>query len=163
MNLQESNVCRSFSIFHNEIVRQIKCEIMISDGMMIDVASSGPEKCGAKQYAAIWDTGATATAITKRVVDELRLPVVSRGMTSTAGGQVPTTGHFVHVWLPHGVVVTNCVASCVDLGILGVDVLIGMDIVGKGDFSISNYEKKTIMSFREPSMEHVDYTKQGTR
>jgi predicted aspartyl protease len=162
MNLQESRKCRSFSVIHNYIARQIRTEIMVSDGMMVDVAYRGPEKCGAKRYVAIWDTGATASAITRRVVDELHLPVISRGMTTTAAGLVPTTGHNIHLWMPHGIVIMHCVANCVNLGVLDVDVLIGMDVIGQGDFSISNYEGKTIMSFREPSMGHVDYTKNLT-
>ncbi len=39
-----------------------------------------------------------------------------------------------------------------------VDVLIGMDVIGLGDFSITNKDGKTTFSFREPSMEEIDYT-----
>jgi hypothetical protein len=139
-------------------VRKIQSEILISDGMAQGVAKIGPEKCGARKYTAIWDTGATSSAITRRVVNELLLPVVSRGISNTAAGSVETTGHVTHLWLPHGIIVMNCIATCVDLGAIDADVLIGMDVIGKGDFSISNFDGKTIMSFREPSMGHVDYT-----
>jgi predicted aspartyl protease len=159
MNLKESQEYRSFSIIHDEIARQIRSEILISDGMTFNVAARGPKECGAKRYMAIWDTGATSSAITKHVVDELQLPVVSRGTTTTAAGDISTTGHIIHLWMPHKVVITHCVANCVNLGVLNVDILIGMDVITRGDFSISNYEGKTIMSFREPSMRHVDYTK----
>jgi hypothetical protein len=159
MSLSE---CRAFTVEHNKLVRQIRSEILVSDGMMIDVASKGPEQCGAKSYIGIWDTGASSSAITQKVADDLKLRIVSRGITSTAAGKVATTGHTVHLWLPHKVVITNCIASCVDLGILGVDLLIGMDVIGRGDFSISNFNGKTMMSFREPSMEHADYTKPGS-
>ncbi|MDR1509743.1 MAG: retroviral-like aspartic protease family protein [Synergistaceae bacterium] len=132
---------------------------MVSNGVITDAASRGPEECGAKSYMAIWDTGASSSAITQRVVDELRLPIISRGMTNTAAGYVATTGHDIHLWLPHKVVITHCVASCVDLGKIDADILIGMNVIVQGDFSISNYDGKTIMSFREPSMGHIDYTK----
>jgi hypothetical protein len=39
-------------------------------------------------------------------------------------------------------------------------VLIGMSIINKGDFSISNYDNKTTLSFRIPSVKETDYTKE---
>ena len=42
----------------------------------------------------------------------------------------------------------------------GFDVLIGMDIISKGDFSISNYGGHTVFSFRSPSMGTTDYAEQ---
>ena len=42
-----------------------------------------------------------------------------------------------------------------------VDMLIGMDLITQGDFSITNTGNKTIFSFRCPSMHHVDFVTQG--
>lgn len=39
----------------------------------------------------------------------------------------------------------------------GIDVLIGMDVISKNDFAISNYNGKTQFSFRIPSQNDVDY------
>jgi len=35
--------------------------------------------------------------------------------------------------------------------------LIGMDIIGIGDFAVSNYNNKTIFSFRYPSKHKIDF------
>jgi hypothetical protein len=35
--------------------------------------------------------------------------------------------------------------------------LIGMDIVSMGDYSITNFEGKTVMSFRVPSLHKICY------
>ena len=43
------------------------------------------------------------------------------------------------------------------IGAQGIDILIGMDIISKGDFAISNYDGKTQFSFRLPSQQDVDY------
>lgn len=43
------------------------------------------------------------------------------------------------------------------IGEQGIDVLIGMDVISKGDFAISNYNGKTQFSFRIPSQNDVDY------
>jgi hypothetical protein len=57
--------CRAYTIVHDKIVKVIESEILISDGMIQEAAKNGPEKCGARKYAAIWDTGATSSAITR--------------------------------------------------------------------------------------------------
>ena len=35
--------------------------------------------------------------------------------------------------------------------------LIGMDVIQQGDFSISNFQGKTVMTFRRPSQKKIDY------
>jgi hypothetical protein len=37
------------------------------------------------------------------------------------------------------------------------DILIGMDIISAGDFVVTNYEGKTVFSFRIPSCECIDF------
>jgi hypothetical protein len=98
--------------------------------------------------------------ITPKVVADLRLPVIRVSASSTAAGITKTTIHNVHLWLPGRVVFNNCYVSCTSgLSILGVDLLIGMDIIGAGDFSVSNFDGKTVMTFRMPSIETIDYVK----
>ena len=38
------------------------------------------------------------------------------------------------------------------------DVLIGMDIIGSGDFAVTNSENKTVMTYRIPSVSRIDFT-----
>lgn len=40
----------------------------------------------------------------------------------------------------------------------GADVLIGMDIIGQGDFAITNRDEKTSFMFRFPSVGSIDFT-----
>ena len=39
----------------------------------------------------------------------------------------------------------------------GFEVLIGMDIIGAGDFAVTNSNGKTVMSYRYPSIERIDF------
>jgi hypothetical protein len=39
----------------------------------------------------------------------------------------------------------------------GCDILIGMDIIGMGDFAVSNYNGRIVFSFRVPSMAEIDF------
>lgn len=37
------------------------------------------------------------------------------------------------------------------------DIVIGMDVISQGDFAISNFEGKTIFTFRCPSVAKIDF------
>ena len=43
----------------------------------------------------------------------------------------------------------------------GADVLIGMDIIGKGDFAVTHPNGNTKFSFRMPSQADIDFVKEG--
>lgn len=45
----------------------------------------------------------------------------------------------------------------IELELTGFDALIGMDIIGLGDFVVSSYEGKTAFSFRMPSLHCFDF------
>jgi uncharacterized protein YchJ len=108
----------------------------------------------------IWDTGATSTCITQKVIDDLKLHAMKKCKTSTAGGDIETTQYLVDLWLPNKIVLPKCLVMKVELYALDADVLLGMDVLSRGDFTITNYQGTTVMTFRMPSMERVDYTQQ---
>jgi len=63
--------------------------------------------------------------------------------------------YLVSLWLPNQVTVTEV---RVTKGILSdADVLIGMDIINRGDFAVSNFDGVTKFSFRVPSRAHIDF------
>lgn len=47
--------------------------------------------------------------------------------------------------------------------LLGADVLIGMDVINNGDFSVTNHGGVTKFSFRMPSQNHIDFVADGQR
>ena len=52
-------------------------------------------------------------------------------------------------------------AMCTILGArVVIDVLIGMDIITLGDFAITNFGGKTVMSYRYPSVCTIDFAKE---
>lgn len=100
-------------------------------------------------YDALWDTGATNTVISKKVVDELGLKPVSKTKTFHANGESIVDVYYVNVILPNNM---GCNFLKVTQGILpNFDVLIGMDIIGQGEFIISQVDNKSIFEFRLPS------------
>ena len=62
----------------------------------------------------------------------------------------------VNVLLPNGVQIANLVVTEGKLT-QGTDVLIGMDIISMGDFTLTQRGGTTWMSFRMPSQARVDY------
>ena len=62
--------------------------------------------------------------------------------------------------LPNQVMIANITVPKGDFR--GADVLIGMDIIRLGDFSITNYQGITKMSYRTPSIKHIDYVEEHT-
>lgn len=113
-----------------------------------------------KMWVGLWDTGASKSSITKRIVNDLSLIPVGNTNISTANGVVTVNTYFVDIGLPNGVTVKNVLVSCADLGD-DIDVLIGMDIIKHGDFSITNTNNKTTFSFRTPSMQEIDYVEES--
>ncbi len=107
------------------------------------------------EFEAIWDTGASASAISKNVVDRVALQPTGVTRVSTAGGIQDCNTFLISMMLPNGVGFSAIkVAEC-KLG--GTDVLIGMDIIANGDFAITNYEGRTVFSYRTPSTGKIDF------
>ncbi len=110
---------------------------------------------------AIWDTGASGTVITQKIVDALQLIPTGFTKVNTASQQnIDTPTYVVDVVLQNGVRVMSVNVS---LGVIldGIDVLIGMDIIGLGDFSVTNFNGNTCMSFRVPSLHQIDYVEEA--
>lgn len=113
-----------------------------------------------KMWRGLWDTGASRSSITQRIVNDLSLIPIGKNNVSTANGIVPVNTYFVDIGLPNGVTVQNVLVTCCDLG-QDIDILIGMDIIRHGDFSITNVNNKTTFSFRTPSIREIDYVKES--
>jgi len=119
--------------------------------------SKGPEKSSG-QLMGIWDTGATGSVITQKVVDILKLEPIGLTQVNTASGQETSPVYLVDMILPNKVLIQGL---RVTLGRLTeADTLIGMDVICCGDFSITNIAGKTKMSFRIPSCVEIDYVKE---
>lgn len=112
-----------------------------------------------KEYRAIWDTGATNSVITKKVVTELSLQPISITRVQHGGGESDRPVYLVNILLPNNVGFSEMRVTEGDIH-GDYEVLIGMDIIGSGDFAVTNKDNKTMFSFRYPSIEHIDFVKQ---
>jgi predicted aspartyl protease len=106
-------------------------------------------------FQAIWDTGATASVVNQHVVDTLSLKPIRMAVVQTRAGEYRTEVYLVNILLPNRVAFHSVHVTRGD--ITGAEVLIGMDIIGTGDFAITNQNGKTVFSFRWPSSTKIDF------
>lgn len=70
--------------------------------------------------------------------------------------------YLVNVYLPNMVAIPGLVVSEFE-EIAQFGMIIGMDVIALGDFSITNHGNETWASFRVPSVDHIDYVADANR
>lgn len=138
------------------VLRVLQTACKISQGF--DPAGGGAHP-PLVEYQAIWDTGATASVITQAVVDACGLQPIGVVQTHGVHGTQLSDVYLVNITLPNGVGFMHIEVTKGQL-VGGADVLIGMDIITSGDFSVTNKGGTTTFSFRVPSEVHTDYVKE---
>lgn len=134
---------------YNKIVDQliVKCYLSLPSA---DSVESGP-------LDALLDTGAMSTCISTEKAAAMGLTQV--GMTQVVGANnEPFNAPMYVVRVRMGKMVIPLIPVIgLPMGNNRHDVIIGMDIISRGDLAITNYEGKTVLSFREPSLERINY------
>lgn len=110
-----------------------------------------------EDLSAIWDTGATNSVISKNIVTKYKLQPMGMVEVNTAGGKVLSNIYLLSIYLPNKVCFPA--VKVTEGSIAGADMLIGMDIIGSGDFVVTSYKNKTTFSYRIPSMAKIDFVK----
>ena len=101
---------------------------------------------------AAWDTGATNTIISPEIVKVLGLVPSGKCAVSAYGGVLEANTYTIDLCFENGYKNANLqVMSGDDDNDFDYDVLIGMDVITKGDFCISTVNDQTVFSFRMPA------------
>lgn len=121
-------------------VKEIKTEVAVK--------SMGAEDDVFHSYDAIWDTGAMDSCISPKVADELGLESYDvtrvRGVGDSTGTLRPV--YLMNLKLSNGVVIKGVRMVGIEVG--GSDVLIGMNVICRGNFSVFYDEQEDMnMSF----------------
>ncbi|MDP3948454.1 MAG: retroviral-like aspartic protease family protein [bacterium] len=151
----------AFTIKYGRRVRALNTKVGVF--LPLTQEETNAQKPKIFEYIGIWDTGATNSVITKKVADDLNLKPISVAEMHHAGGTSIANVYLVNIILPNTVTVAQIRVTEGQLiapqNILEKDhaqVLIGMDIIGMGDFVVTNFDQKTTLSFRLPSYEEID-------
>lgn len=131
----------------------------ISNVIVSDLTVVNPFNGSIEKTQGIWDTGATNSCISESLAKELNLHPIQRATVQGVHGSEEVNVYYITIILPNeniklNVPVTECKALSEDGKVC---ILIGMDVITKGDFCITNLNGKTVMSFRVPSIEMIDF------
>ena len=87
------------------------------------------------------------------------LKPVSYTKVRGVGGEMDSPVYRVRITLNNqDISLIALVSECEELSVDSkTGMLIGMNVICMGDFSISNYSGKTVMTFRVPSLQKIDY------
>ena len=146
------NTVLAFTVSYKGLTNVLGSWAEISEAFNPVSSSQPPSR---HKYNAIWDTGATGTAITQKVADDCALKPIGMAIVQTAKGQMHTLVFLANIYLPQNVCIYNLRVTLTD--IRDADVLIGMDIISLGDFAVTNTNGKTTFSFRVPSVQEIDF------
>ena len=145
----------SFTIRYNGLFNVLFSDCGIHSAID-DPEQTNPNSLKPKSYKAIWDTGATNTSITKKVAEECNLEPTRPTVVNTASGQDLVDVYLASIFLPNDIIIPLIAVN--EAVLKDFDVLIGMDIIGQGDFAVSNKNQVTQFSFRMPSLVSFDFT-----
>ena len=104
-----------------------------------------------------WDTGASGTCISNAIASKLGLVATGKKNIATPAGRTTVNTYLVSILLPNHVLISDIEVCDSHIGDQGIDMLVGMDIISKGDFAVSNHNGQTSFSFRLPSVKRTDY------
>ncbi len=145
----------AFTVTHKNILRALITPCGVSKAYD---PSSGQPMPPIKQFNAVWDTGATNSVISASVAQALGLTPFTFVQVCHAQGRSNVNAYMVNIVLPNNVVMQSVKVS--EGVIEGYDVLIGMDIIGVGDFAVTHKNGGTVFSFQVPSTHEYDFVKQ---
>lgn len=133
-------------------------EVGVIDPVQARLSGQNEPSTKIRKYKAIWDTGATNSVITSKIIEDLNLKPIGVVKVCTPNKESYENAYIVDFWLPNNI----CIRGLkVTEGIMpNADILTGMDVMILGDFTVSNYQGNTTFSFRCPSMNETDYVKE---
>lgn len=95
---------------------------------------------------AVWDTGASVTVISERVVEQLELIPVGKTKISGYNGRPVVTNEY-RVDLKFSDDVTVNFVNVAEAPLVMMDILIGMNVINKGDFHVDFRNGRQSFSF----------------
>lgn len=137
------------------ILRSLKTDCGVS---LPHILNGGKNSEPISAFTGLWDTGASGSVISSNVVRTLNLIPTGKQQVYHADGDCIANTYLVNIYLPNQVAFP-CI-TVTEGKLTGIDLLIGMDIITQGDFSITNYQGNTCFSFRFPSIKEVDFVQE---
>ena len=152
---------KAFSLNFTGLINRIISDIAISE--VFDPQTPPAKRPQHLGTTASWDTGATQCIITRDTALKLNLKSVGKVIANHGGGASEHSTHLVNLILPNQVGLAGVQVIEMEHIQDNFGVIIGMDIISQGDFSITNFNGKTCFSFRTPSLHKIDYVEEWNK
>jgi hypothetical protein len=108
---------------------------------------------------ALWDTGATMSAITPEIRDKLKAETIYRKKIAAIHTAKEVDVVYITIEIPNRVIKKTIKVAVCDMASKS-EMLIGMDIIMLGDFALSNGNNQTLFSFAVPPFrDKIDFSK----
>lgn len=118
----------------------------VQQGIFMDVVVSAPGSDEKWSVTALWDTGANVSVVCEAVAKTLGLEVKGVAELRYANGLQRSNVYKIDLALSKDIVFKNhFVRECRDGG--NFEMVIGMDVISRGDFRILNRSGKTVFEF----------------
>ena len=127
------------------------CPRLLTEVRVFDIFGGSARK--GTNIMALWDTGATGSAITPTLAKSMNLVPFKRTKVIGVNNISIVDVAKISIGLPNTVMVEEVNVMICNLN-QGFDMILGMDIILLGDFSISNANGKTLFSFAIPPFEN---------
>ena len=143
----------AFTLKADAPLRKIKLDVGITPVVPGD---TGLPRSQLKQYAAIIDTAAERTRVSRRVIEAVGL--------ESRGGNGASTHYLADVYLPNMIRFTEVPVTQMPGELeTQADCLIGMDILSCADCCLSHKDRKMMFSFRVPPLGAIDFVEEHRR
>jgi len=142
----------AFTIKFDKIVDVLECPVKIS-------LKTYKQKLPKKHLTinAMWDCGSNCSIVTEKAAKRLKMMPIDVIKVVSLKVSAFEKVYVIDIYLPNDIKMPQIkVSECIELP-GNYDLLIGMDIISKGDFAVSNFDGKTVFTFRVPSKETIDF------
>ena len=99
---------------------------------------------------ALWDTGSTESLISEKIVKMIEPILKNKFKYVTRDVVIECETYAVSLSLSDEITFRDVLMKKADLSDKNVDIIIGMDIISRGDFEIRNYNNLVEFAFRIP-------------
>jgi len=142
-----------FTRHYNDVATCLDTPVGI--GLPFDLLGGEEQPPLPSDFSALWDTGATKSCIRYAIAKQLNLPQIGETEVLGVDGLCISDIYLASVGLPNHVAIPEIeLLGCNDS--LDYSMLIGMDIINKGDFLINTFNGRTTFSFQMPAIQPLD-------
>ena len=99
---------------------------------------------------ALWDTGSTESLISEKIVKMIEPILKNKSKYVTRDVVIECETYAISLSLSDEITFRDVLMKKADLSDKNVDIIIGMDIISRGDFEIRNYNNLVEFAFRIP-------------